>query len=170
MRTLLLAATLLAAGCQQAPSGHTPEANAAADTAAIAEAIRAQEAQWNRDYAARAGAAVAAHYAPDGTLRAPGAPLAVGPEAIRAADRAMLADPAFQLEFAADRVEVAASGDLAYTRGHFTLRTTDPASRQPATIAGSYLTVWRKQADGSWKVLEDMITPGPMPAGPPATG
>jgi uncharacterized protein (TIGR02246 family) len=170
MRTLLLAATLLAAGCQQAPSGNAAEANASADTAAIADAIRAQEAQWNRDYAARDGAAVAAHYAPDGTLAAPGAPLAVGPDAIRAADRAMLADPAFQLEFAADRVEVAASGDLAYSRGHFTLRTTDPASRRPATIAGSYLTVWQKQADGSWKVVEDMITPGPMPAAAPATG
>jgi ketosteroid isomerase-like protein len=164
-RSILLAATLLAAGCQQARPGNTA---APADTAAIADTIRAQETQWAADYAARNADAIVAHYAPDGALASPGAALAVGPEAIRAADREMLADPNFQLQFGADRILVAASGDLASSRGHFTLRVTDPASRQPVTMTGTYLTVWQKQADGSWKAAEDIITPGPAPAAPPA--
>lgn len=166
-RTILLAATLLA-GCQQAQSGNNAAQAASHSNDEIADAIRAQEAQWARDYAARDAAAILTHYAPDATLAAPGAPLATGHDAIRDADREMLADPNFQLLFSDDRIQVAASRDLAYSRGSFTLRLTDPASHQPATIAGRYVTVWQKQADGSWKAVEDIVTPGPPPAAPPA--
>lgn len=165
-RSILLAFTMLAAGCQQQPSGN--KAAGATDTAVIESAIRAQEAQWAADYAARNADAIVAHYAADGALAAPGAPVAIGPDAIRAADREMLADPNFQLQFGADRILVAASGDLASSRGHFTLRVTDPASRQPVTMTGTYVTVWQKQSDGSWKAAEDIITPGPAAAAPPA--
>jgi len=37
---------------------------------------------------------------------------------------------------------------------------TDPASGQPESSRGYYLTVWQKQADGSWKAVEDFVTPG----------
>ena len=40
---------------------------------------------------------------------------------------------------------------------------TDKATGKPATSAGSYLTVYKRQADGSWKAVEDFITPGPAP-------
>jgi len=32
------------------------------------------------------------------------------------------------------------------------------------TETGSYLTVYRKAADGSWKAVEDFTTPGPAVA------
>jgi ketosteroid isomerase-like protein len=38
---------------------------------------------------------------------------------------------------------------------------TDPATRKPPAGSGSYLTVWKKQADGGWKAVEDFVTPGP---------
>jgi ketosteroid isomerase-like protein len=38
---------------------------------------------------------------------------------------------------------------------------TDPVTRKPAAGSGSYLTVWKKQADGGWKAVEDFVTPGP---------
>jgi ketosteroid isomerase-like protein len=41
---------------------------------------------------------------------------------------------------------------------------TDKATSKPATSTGSYLTVYQKQDDGSWKAVEDFITPGPAPA------
>jgi ketosteroid isomerase-like protein len=63
-----------------------------------------------------------------------------------------------------DRIQVAASGDLAYTRGHYSMTMTDPVSRKPAASGGSYLTVWRRQADGGWKAVEDFVTPGPAAA------
>jgi ketosteroid isomerase-like protein len=73
----------------------------------------------------------------------------------------LIIDPNLKITFAADRVQVAASGDLAYSRGHYTMQLTDKGTSKPVTSTGSYLTVYKKEADGSWKAVEDFITPGP---------
>ena len=82
----------------------------------------------------------------------------------RAAIAQFVADSNFSLDFASDRVLVAKSGELASSRGHFTMQSTDPATKKPRTETGSYLTVWQKQADGGWKAVEDFVTPGAAPA------
>ena len=105
------------------------------------------------------------HYAEDAALANPGAPLAAASDSRRAAITQFLSDPNLKISFASDRVQVAKSGDIAYTRGHFTMQGTDPATKQPRSDAGNYLTVWKKQADGSWKAVEDFVVPGaPAPA------
>jgi len=48
--------------------------------------------------------------------------------------------------------EIAASGDLGYTTGPFELRATRDARE---TSHGHYVTVWKKQADGTWKAVID---------------
>ena len=75
-------------------------------------------------------------------------------------------DPAFDVNFSSDKVEVSDSGDLAYSRGHFTEKYTDPKTRQVASNSGSYITVYKKQDDGSWKVVEDFtaVEPAAAPA------
>ena len=47
--------------------------------------------------------------------------------------------------------------------GHLEMEVTytDPATKKPKTENGSYLTVYKKQPDGSWKAIEDFVTPGP---------
>jgi ketosteroid isomerase-like protein len=46
------------------------------------------------------------------------------------------------------------SGELGYTSGHYRLAfTKDDGARVVQT--GNYITVWKKQADGSWKVQSD---------------
>jgi ketosteroid isomerase-like protein len=50
-------------------------------------------------------------------------------------------------------VEVAKSGDLAYSTGDWKqVYTQDGKERRSS---GNYLAVWKKQGDGSWKVLLD---------------
>ena len=154
-----IAAAAILAGCQ--PAGTSGEA---VDTAAIEKQLKAIEAQWNKDYASRDAAALAAHYAEGAALANPGEDLIQG-DGIRPMLDKFVSDPNLKLEFASDRVQVAKSGDLAYTRGHFTMQTSDLATKQPRTDKGYYLTVWQKQADGSWKAVEDFITPG-APAAP----
>ena len=154
---LIALAPLCLASCNQ------PTA-ASADPKAIEAQLRDSEAGWNRAYANRDAAAIAAQYADDAALANPGVPLVTGGTDIRNAVQSFAADPNLEVQFAADRVQVAASGDLAYTRGHFTMQSTDPVTKGPRTDTGSYLTVWQKQADGSWKAVEDFITPGPATA------
>ena len=162
--TLAIGAALALPACDR-----VHREDAAADAAAIEQQLKAIETQWEADYNARDAARLAEHYAPDAALANPGAPLATDALSRRQAIATFAADQNLRINFASDRVQVAESGDMAYTRGHFTMRSTDPATGQPRQDSGSYLTVWKKQSDGSWKAVEDFITPGaaakPAPAG-----
>jgi ketosteroid isomerase-like protein len=60
-------------------------------------------------------------------------------------------------------VTVASAGDLATSRGHYTITTSDKTTGKPVTSSGTYLTVYKKQADGGFKAMEDAIIPGPAP-------
>jgi len=151
--TLLMGAL---AGCGQAEQKQTE----AVDTAAITNQLHETEAQWMRDYAARDATKLAGHYAEDAALANPGLPLVTGGDSIRAAVKSFAADPNLKVDFASDRVQVARSGDLAYTRGHYTMESTDAATGKARTDGGNYLTVWQKQADGGWKAVEDFVVPG----------
>lgn len=155
-KILVAAAMVALVGCQQT-AGRV-------DVAAIENELKQAEARWNQAYAAHDAATLASAYADDAALANPGAPLVTGAEAIRRETAAFAADPNMRVQFASDRIRVAASGDFAYTRGHYTLTMSDPATRRPVNSTGSYLTVWQKQRDGTWKAVEDFVTPGPAPA------
>lgn len=134
------------------------------DTGAIEKQLQVNEAKWNRAYAAHDAEALAGMYADDAALANPGEQLVRGKEAIRQATNDFAADPNLKVAFRANRIQVARSGDIGYARGRFTMTMTNPGTNRPETSTGHYLTVWQKQSDGSWKVVEDMITPGPPPA------
>ena len=143
--------------CNQTPDTHD------ADVAAL----KAGEAQWVQDFAAKDVDKVVAHYTDDATLMPPGMAPATGKAAILPMVKEMLADPALALKFSATRVEVAKSGDLGFTQGTYTMTMTDPATKQVVNDHGTYLTTYMKQADGSWKAVSDMqasSVPPPMPA------
>ena len=70
-------------------------------------------------------------------------------------------DANFDVSFSSDKIET--SGDLAYSRGRFTEKHSDAANK-PVSTSGSYITVYKKQADGSWKVVEDFTAAEPAAA------
>ena len=151
---------LALAGCDAANSDSAP-----VDTAAIEQQIKGLETIWNQAYAARDAEALAAMYSADAALANPGMALATDSASRRKDIAQFAADPNLKVDFASDRVQVAKSGELAYSRGHFTMQSSDPATKQPRTDSGSYLTVWQKQADGGWKAVEDFVVPGAPAAG-----
>jgi ketosteroid isomerase-like protein len=59
--------------------------------------------------------------------------------------------------------EVGAGGDLGYTWGTYDLRTTGPDGQTQISY-GKYITLWKKQPDGSWKVALDGGNASPPPA------
>jgi ketosteroid isomerase-like protein len=59
------------------------------------------------------------------------------------------------------QAEVARSGDLGWTWGTYEVRSPGEDSRVLAY--GKYVNVWRKQADGSWKVIVDIGNQSPPP-------
>src|SRR5580704_16269828 len=135
-------------------------------------AIKANEVQWVQDFAAKDTDKIVAHYADDATFMATGEPATSGIDAIRAAIKGMVADPAMSLQFQSSKVWVAKSGDLGVTQGTYTLAMTDPQTKKVMNDHGSYVTAFRKQADGSWKAVSDIVTsevppPAPAPAAAP---
>ncbi len=81
-------------------------------------------------------------------------PVLVGKDAIRAFYQAVFSNPEFLLSWQPTRAEMFPSGDTGYTTGRYELHTKDVKGGL-VVRRGSYLTVWRKQQDGSWKVLAD---------------
>lgn len=59
-----------------------------------------------------------------------------------------------KLEWAPDFVDVAASGDIAYTFGKYTFSGIS-AKGDSIKSSGIFHTVWKKQTDGSWKYVWD---------------
>jgi uncharacterized protein (TIGR02246 family) len=149
---MAMAAALAVSGCGQREEP--------ADSAQIEAQLEEAEKKWNAAYYKRDAAALANMYADDAAVANPDSDLVSGKEAIAAAVKGYAGDPNLRVEFRSDRVQVAASGDLAYTRGRYTMTMTDPKTKGPHTTTGNYLTVWQKQADGSWKAVEDFVTTG----------
>jgi ketosteroid isomerase-like protein len=79
-----------------------------------------------------------------------------GPEAVRGlfANIPIEARLTWSPEFA----DVSASGDLGYTWGYYTM-TIPNAVGAPVKRTGTYVTIWRRQSDGSWKVVLDGGSP-----------
>ena len=55
------------------------------------------------------------------------------------------------------KAEILGHGDLGYTVGSWELRAPPVGGQPPATSVtrGNYLTVWKKQADGAWRMVFD---------------
>jgi uncharacterized protein (TIGR02246 family) len=155
------AVVLSLAGCSETASTAT---NTEADVKSLKEA----DVQLNKAFDSKDSAKILAAYADDAVLMNPGSPAAKGKQAIGSALTAMVGDPAFALKFEADRVEVSKSGDMGYTQGHFTLAVTDPATKKPMQDHGSYVTVFKKGADGAWKAVSDIAVSEVPPPAPPA--
>ena len=141
---------LLSAACQKAAS---------TDPAAVTSAIKADEKKWNEQFKSKDLEGLLSHYTDDAFFVAPGAPAANGSTDIRKLYSDALTDHYFEVNFASDKIDV--SGDLAYARGHFSEKYQDRKSLKIVSDSGSYLTVFKKQADGSWKAVEDIAAADP---------
>lgn len=150
---LAAAATALLVGACNKDGGA-----AKSDPAAVENAIKADQVKWNNDFKAKNLEALLSHYSDDAFFVGPGVQ-AEGSTAIRKVYADALADHYFSIELAADKVD--ASGDLAYARGHFTEKHEDQKTAKIITDSGSYLTIYKKQADGSWKAIEDFAAVDP---------
>lgn len=153
LRSWPFTATIAFAACVAACSQQQPAAPP--DTRAADEAaIRANDADFAKAAAAKDLDKCASLYLDDAVLFSPGVPAVIGKDNIRKFFEGMLAAPSMQFSFSGVTVDVARSGDLAEDRGSFQVTTTDKKGK-PATQTGLYVLVWKKQADGSWKIAAD---------------
>lgn len=158
MRTILTCAVILAcAACQQQATAPVPATGSAADARAIENAAKAQLAA----IAARDVTGATNVYARDAVFIDDTGTASRGKDAISATFKGYLADPAMKIDFTLGRMIISSGGDMAYSVSEFTQTYTDPTTKKPVTMKGTNICVWRKQADGSWKLVADSNAAGP---------
>jgi ketosteroid isomerase-like protein len=96
------------------------------------------------------------------------APTIEGREKILDAYRPYYDSTTLKLSWVPSRAEVARSRDLGWTIGTYTVTRTD--DKGTTTIRhGRYVTIWKKQRDGTWKAVLDSGAPDEKPATPAET-
>lgn len=162
---LLLAVPLLLVACE-APEAETdmdaepagesamdPAAGPAVDVAAVEQAIRDREDEWERAAMVSVDS-FAAFYTSDGVLMAPNAPPMQGPAAIVEGMGPMF-ETVDSIAFDPVAIDVAGSGDMVVEQGRYTLVGTTPDGAA-FDDEGSYLVVWTNQG-GQWLVTHDIF-------------
>jgi uncharacterized protein (TIGR02246 family) len=144
--TLVLAASLTACATSQGRRPSTAE-----DEAAITE--------FNKRYlkAINDGdsATLASLTTPEHIMIAPGRPPIVGKEANDAANARVA--QTVKIEETWSPQETFISGDLAYQRGTFTVAATPKAGGTTSHTRGTFLRIYKRQQDGSWRMVRDMF-------------
>ena len=144
-----------------------PKPQSTPDTRAADEAaIRDADIAWSRTAETRDLEALVSYYTYDVIVLPPNMPVVVGKHAARELNRSMMATAGWSAKWQPEKVEAARSGDIGYARGTYVLTVTGP-SGAPVTDKGKYLVIWKKQADGSWKVAVEAfnsdLPPAPVP-------
>jgi ketosteroid isomerase-like protein len=135
----------------------SPSAAAKSDAAVLLQL----EADFVKAAAERGSQGYMSYYAEDAAELPNGADVFRGKESI-AKTMDFLDDKNNHLTWKPVYADMAASGDLGYTYGTFEFRSRDKDGKLTVEY-GKYVSIWKKQKDGSWKVVMDMGNSSPVP-------
>ncbi len=93
---------------------------------------------------------------PAGVQMAHGGPTRYGSAAIREGMRGSMSRGSYS-EVTIDLEEATAEGDIGYARGNARYIFTKKSGESPVHVDARYLTIFRRQTDGSWKVYCDCV-------------
>ncbi len=119
-------------------------------TADLEAEVLARDRQLSERVGVQGLAAWVEAFAEDGAVLPADGPVTRGRRSIEELFGPAFADPEFRFDWAPLGADVAESGDLAVTYGEYRTRVGG------ADISGRYVTVWKRQADGSWKIALDI--------------
>jgi uncharacterized protein (TIGR02246 family) len=152
--TVVVPVILVLTACQQPAPQAPPDTRAADETA-----IRAAEADMAKAVAALDAAKATSFYTNDVVGMSADSPVIEGRENMQKYFESWMKDKP-EVSWASVKVEVARSGDLAYSWGKGKVSMKDKKGKVTETT-DKYVSVWKKQADGSWKIAIDTMIPDP---------
>jgi uncharacterized protein (TIGR02246 family) len=167
---LLTVVPFLATACSRpddaAATSDSAAGVAAASTADAGEARQAIEASNTKfvDAVKRSDSTtVADNYTDDAIVMASGTEAWRGRDAVRKGFTGMMTQaPAKEFSLKTDDVMV--GGDLAVETGSYEM-TVQPKGGKEMKDKGKYVVVWKRQADGSWKIVRDIFNSDVPPKG-----
>ena len=119
-----------------------------------AETLKQLEAEFMKAAAEDGSAGYMSYYADDAVEVPNGASIMQGKTEI-AKTMGFLDNKDNHLTWTPVGADISASGDLGYTYGNYEFHAKDKDGK-PVVQHGHYTSIWKKQKDGSWKVVLDM--------------
>ena len=132
----------------------------AVDTKAEGEKLMQISRDWSKATASGDIDKITRSWSDDAVLIQPGMPMLKGKKDIRKMVEGMLKTPGFKISWEPQSAEVSETGDLAYLVEKSQTVMTDSAGHSTTQYVNG-VTVWKKQADGSWKNVVDIGTAQP---------
>jgi ketosteroid isomerase-like protein len=165
MRNLLFCVAivlLLSAACAPPAEPPAPAIDLAAERSALIEADKA----WYETFSSSETPvdAFLSGMVDDARFQMSENPPAHGKDEIRPLLENMTNIPGFTLSWTPTAAEVSSGGDLGYTVGTYEMNM--EVDGNPVTVNGHYVTIWKKQEDGTWKVVLDGGGPSAPPGSP----
>jgi uncharacterized protein (TIGR02246 family) len=151
---LLLIATSLSVLAEQENKPDSPT------TTALAEARKAIDngnAQWVDAWEKADASLLAGLFAPDGVLLGRNGKVFKGPQQILERQKTAMESAGRGVKAIVTTVDLWLDGDTAYETGKYSYKYQEKG--KPVTEDGRYVTVWKRQSDGSWKIIMDMGVP-----------
>jgi ketosteroid isomerase-like protein len=155
--TVVLVAVLLGAGAGALAFGESTDDAAAA--------IRQVWINYAAFVESGDSAAWLAQYDPEGIQMRPDSPARGRPDLdgfVASSWKARM--NAFDTKMAITPLEITVAGDWAYSRGVYTQDLTSKDTQKTAHVDGKFLTIFKKQPDGSWKIFRDCFNSNVPPA------
>lgn len=125
-----------------------------------ADNLIATSREWAR--AAQTGDtdSILSYWSEDAVLIMPQGPAVEGQAALREVLKGAEGVPGFEVNWEPKEAYVSESGDLGYIIAHKYFKMPD-STGQPFTTFHREVTIWKKQADGSWKNVVDIYNSDP---------
>jgi uncharacterized protein (TIGR02246 family) len=155
-----VALLLCLAACAQ-PAKAPEAAEAPVDLAALKTSIQARENEWSAAFLARDAAGIANLYSDDAVqLQSLASDDHKGRDGITKAAQAQF-DTLSTVATREDITEeIIPAGAYLVEIGHYAFTGTSKANK-PVSAGGRYLVMWRKDADGAWRILRDIGSEAP---------
>ena len=151
--TILCSACAAEQGAEEAPAAS--QATSPVDESAVRQAIDASVARSTAAIKAGDAGAVAQEYAPDAHLLTANSPAMVGHTAVAEGLKGWLSSMKVT-DMTTNTTEVIVSGELAVSTGTYTMSMQIPNGPK-IDDKGKFVTVWKRQADGTWKIVRDIM-------------
>lgn len=130
------------------------------DTKAEGEKLMQISRDWSKSAATGNIDTTLSYWAEDAIVMSPGHPALNGKQAIRKMLEGSANIPGFKISWKPKTVSVSKSGDMAYMTEETQITMNDSLGK-PFTEYNKAVTVWKKDANGSWKNVADIWNANP---------
>ena len=128
------------------------------DTKAEGEKVIQLSKDWSKASSTGDVSKTVSYWADDPIIMSAGQPVLNGKESIKKMVEESFKMPGFQISWEPQKAVVSESGDMAYILEDSQISFSDSTGKS-IVENNKAVSIWRKQADGSWKNVVDISTP-----------